>query len=464
MIKRFFSLFFALILLLLCMPLSAFAEEAPENETQTPAAAEATKKDPIYDITLDSQGAYVINPETETVIYAKAENARMFPASMTKIMTTLVVLQECKTLKEETITITNLSMFDYIIKDRGVHMGLKVGETFTIYDLLAGLMIESFCDVGDLLAEHFGDGDISKFIQKMNDTAKKLGMENTNFENAHGLHSPNHYSSPRDIAILLREAMKNETFREIISLRGYSIPATSKCGPRKLEYTVRSFIEGTKNYLPCYVGGKSGFTNEAGRCLATYSEQDGVSYISVLCGANLDNNKKYPGNMAEIETNTLISYAYENFELKTVFEKGKEVTRLAVTDSEQTVSVKATEDIIGLLRKNTQPVFELDLPKEISAKEIKDGKNIGSLNLCFNSEPVEKSHRLSLSWDGKPITTKSALEKGAEGAAKAISNIFREDKVFVILFILLLFVIFITLPLLRFADYLHRRKMHKPKH
>ncbi|MBQ3075827.1 MAG: D-alanyl-D-alanine carboxypeptidase [Clostridia bacterium] len=445
--KRTVSLILALILFLFSAPMSVFAE-----------------KDPIYDLNLDSQGVYLLNTETETVLYAKAENARMFPASLTKIMTALVVLRENCNLKEETITVTSMSMFDYIIKDRGVHMGLKTGETFTVYDLLAGLMIESYCDAADLLAEHFGDGDISKFIQKMNDTAKALGLENSHFENAHGLHHSNHYSSPRDMAVILREAMKHDAFREIITLRGYAIPATEKCGPRELNYTVRSYNDGAKYYLPCYVGGKSGFTNEAGRCLATYSEMDGVTYISVLLGANLDGNKKYPGNMAEIETNTLVSYAYENFSLQTVFEKGQEVARLAVTDSKETVSVTAAESLTALVRKESQPTYELDLPKEISVKEVKDGKAVGSLNFTFNSKPVEKSGALTISWDGKPITTKSALKKSAEGAAKAISNIFSEDKTFVILFILLLLVMIITLPLLRLTAYLHRRKFRKPKH
>jgi hypothetical protein len=86
------------------------------------------------------------------------------------------------------------------------------------------------------------------------------------------------------------------------------------------------------------------------------------------------------------------------------------------------------------------------------------------LTFNFNGEPTEQSYPLSISWDGKPIATKSALEKGAEGAAKAISDIFKEDKEFVILFIALLLVIFSTLPLLRLSAYLHRKKMHKPKH
>ncbi len=445
--KRIFTLGLALILLLSCAPMSVYAE-----------------KDPIYDISLDSQGAYLINLETETVLYSKAENARMFPASTTKIMTAMVVLQECENPKEETITVTSMSMFDYIIRARGVHMGLKKGETFTVYDLLAGLMIESYCDAADLLAEHFGDGEIDVFVEKMNAAAEKLGLENTHFENAHGLHHSNHYSSPRDMATILREAMKNETFREIISLRDYAIPATEKVGSRQLNYTVRSYIEGTKYYLPCYVGGKSGFTNSAGRCLATYSEQDGMTYVSVLFGANLDSNKSYSGNMSEVDTHMLMSYVYENFTLKTVFEKGQEVARLAVTDSQQTVPVTIAEDVTVLCRKDTEPAYQLDLPKEINAKEVKDGKTVGSLRFSFNAEEIEKSHPLSISWDGKPITTKSALEKGAEGAAKAITDIFTEDKIFVILFIVMLLVMFITLPLLRLAGYLHRQKSHKPKH
>lgn len=459
--KRIFTLTLAL-LLLFSAPMSVFAEEAlPQTQPETEAVS---GKDPIYDLSLDSQGAYVINLETETVLYSKAANARMFPASTTKIMTAMIVLQECENPKEESITVTNLSMFDYIIKDRGVHMGLKTGETFTVYDIVAGLMIKSYCDAADLLAEHFGDGEIKNFIAKMNDAAARLGLENTHFENAHGLHHPNHYSSPHDMSVILREAMKLDLFREIIALRDYSIPATEKVGERKLDHTVRSFNEGAKYYLPCYVGGKSGYTNEAGRCLATYSTQDGMSFVSILFGANLDKDKKYSGYMSEVDTNTLMSYIYENFQLKTVFEKGQEVARIAVTDSEQTVSVTANEEILAVTRKDAQPAYQLNLPEELAVKEVKDGKSVGTINFTFNSQPVEKSYPLSISWDGKPLTTKSALEKGAVGAAKAISDIFTEDKIFVILFILLLLVMIITPPLLRLADRLHRRKSHKPKH
>ncbi len=418
------------------------------------------EKDPIYNLELDSQGAYLLNLETHTALYEKAENARMFPASTTKIMTALVVLQNCKDPKNETITITDTAPFAYIIEDGGVHMELKRGETFTVYDLLVGLLLASYCDVADLLALHFGDGNIQNFVDKMNGAAKDLGLENTHFENPHGLHENNHYSSPKDIAAFTEKALEYDLFREIISLRNYTIPE----GERKVRYTVSSFYPTNDFYMDSYVGGKSGFTDQAGRCLVAVSEKDGVSYISVLLGANMDSNRKYPGNMAWIETHTLLTYAYENFTVKSVLEKGVEVGKIPVLDSDKTVPVLTGSEIHVLVRKDAEPHYTVDLPENIHVNEVKNGKEIGKLQLFFNEEEAPGSYPLLLSWDGTPITTKSSIEKGAESAAKAISGIFKEDRVFVILFILLLLVIFICLPAFRISQYLQKKKSHRPKH
>ncbi len=444
--KKIISLFLAALLLGFALPLSVFAE-----------------KDAIYDLALDTQGVYVYNLETDTAIYEKAENARMFPASTTKIVTALVALENCKDPKEEMITVDDMTVFDYIIEEGGVHMELTRGETFTVYDLLVGLMMASYCDVAELLAIHFG-GTTEKFVDMMNQKAKSVGAENTNFENPHGLHHPNHYSSPRDIALLFEEALKNDAFREIISLRSYTLPETSRHQERSIRHTVSSYSDKNDFYLPCYVGGKSGFTNQAGRCLATFSEENGVSYISVLLGANMDNNRKYPGNMAQIETHTLLSYAYEHFDVKTVMKKGEKLGKILVTDSDKTLPVIAGEDIVTLVRDGAEPTYEVDIPKEISVTEMKKNKEVGSVRLFFNGEMAEGSYPALLSWDGTPIATKSAIEKGAESAAKAVSGIFKTDRVFVILFILLVLVIFICLPVFRATQTLHKKKSHRPKH
>lgn len=422
------------------------------------------EKDPIYDIALDSQGVYVFNPQTGTAVYEKSAESRMFPASTTKIMTALVVLENCPDPRSETITVSDPSLFAYIVEDGGVNMALSRGETFTTYDLLAGLLMNSYCDAADLLAYHFGGGSISAFVEKMNQKAEALGLKNTHFENAHGLHSPDHYSSPKDIALIFEDALRFDLFREIISTRSYTIPATSAHAARPLRYTVNIYYDTNDYYLPAFVGGKSGFTDQAGRCLATFSEKDGVSYISVLFGANMDTTKNYTDNMAWVDTHTLISYLYENFQIKSVLSKGQKIAEIAVTDSETHLPVLAGEDILVLTRADSEPSYEIELPKEISAPEVADGKTIGSVALYFNGEKAEGSYPLVLSWDQKPIPTKSAIEKGAESAANAVSGIFREDKVFVILFVLLLLTVGVCLPAVRITQKLQKSKSHRPKH
>ncbi len=445
--KKILSLFLALVLVLPLFATGAFAE-----------------KDAIYDLALDSQGVYVFNPQTGTAIYEKSASSRMFPASTTKIMTALVVLENSKDPKSETITVKDPSMFSYIVEDGGVHMELSRGETFTVYDLLLGLMMSSFCDVADLLAYHFGSENISAFIDKMNEKAKELKLENTHFENAHGLHHPDHYSSPKDIALIMEEAMKHDLFREIISTRNYTIPATASHAARNLRYTVNIYYETNDYHLSAFVGGKSGFTDQAGRCLATFSEKDGVSYISVLLGANMDSTKNYTDNMAWVETHTLISYAYDNFEIKSILKKGEKLADLPVTDSEKSLPVLAGEEILVLTRYDSEPSYEISLPKEISAPEVADGKVVGSVELYFNGEKAEGTYPLVLSWDKTPIPTKGVIEKGAENAAEAVVGIFQKDKVFVTLFILLLLTVGICLPAVRLTQKLQKSKSHRPKH
>lgn len=444
--KKICSLLFVLLFVFSLLPITAQAE-----------------KDPIYDMVLDSQGVYVLNLETDTALYEKAANTRMAPASTTKIMTALVVLEQCESPETELVTVPDTAMFSYIVEDGGVHMELSKGENFTVYDLLLGMMMNSFCDAADLLAYRFGDGNIDNFVKLMNDKAKELGLQNTNFENPHGLYEGNHYSSPRDIALFFKEAAKSEVFREIISTRNYTIPATAFHKARPLHYTVSSYYENNDYYLDCYIGGKSGFTDQSGRCLATLSEKDGLSFISVLLGANMDTSKRYPGNMAWIETRDLMAYAYEHFEVRTVLEQGAEVAKLPVTDSETVLSIIAAEEIRVLTRKDTEPYYTVSLPDRLSAEVVKDGAEVGKAQLYFNEEKGG-SYPLVISWDGTPIVTKSALEKGAKSAYDSVIGIFREDQVFVSLVIALLVVVGLCIPALAITRKLQNKKIHRPKH
>jgi len=443
-------LLFFLLSLLLVLPLL------------TPAAL--AESDPIYDLVLDSQGVYVVNTETDTPVYEKSQDARMFPASTTKIMTALIVLELCQDPKNETVTCPDTEMFRYIIQDGGVNMQLVKGEVLSVYDLLLGLMMNSFCDAADLLAWHFGGGSVSAFVDKMNQKAEALKLENTHFVNAHGLHDPQHYSSPKDIATFFREALKHPLFREIISTRNYTIPANDHHRERKLQYTVSIYYESNSLFLDAYVGGKSGFTDQAGRCLATYSEKDGVSFISVLLGANMDSSRHYSDNMSWLETHTLISYVYENYQIATVLEEGQQIATLPVTDADATVPVISPEKVQILTLKTKTPSFQVQLPQSLNVNEIHAFQEIGSATLYFGEEATGRHFPLILNWDGTPIPTRSVLEKGAQTAKDSVEGIFENDKVFTTLLILLLVVIGISLPALKVSQLLHEKKSHRPKH
>ena len=425
----------------------------------------AAERDPIYDMALDSQGAYLMNLETRSVVYEKNARARMFPASLTKMLTALVVLEKCPDTEGTTIAVPDTSLFQAIIDEGGVNMEMRQGEVFTVQDLLLGMMLNSFCDAAELLAWHFGGTDTGRFVAMMNEKAAAIGMEDSHFANAHGLHDPEHWSSPHDIALLLEEAVKDDRFVSLITARSGFIPATEYHDARPLIYTVSIFYPQNEYYLDAFVGGKSGFTDEAGRCLASYSTKDGVSYICVMMGANMDSSRRYGrDNMAWIETSTLVSYAYENFALQTLLKKGQEMTRIPVLDSETKLSVTAGEDLTLLTRAGTEPEYRLDLPEAISATEAEDGAVVGRVTLLLGGEETERSCPLLLKWDGTPIHTKSFLEKEGAKAGEAIRRIFSEDRAFVILIILLVVVIAVSIPAVKITQHLRKKKAKKPKH
>ncbi|MBR2616062.1 MAG: D-alanyl-D-alanine carboxypeptidase [Clostridia bacterium] len=446
--KRILSLLLS-ILAVFCLVLPAKAAGDADG---------VSEKDAIYDLTLNAQGVYLFNVDTGTALYEKSADIRMYPASTTKIMTALVVLDECADPKNTTVTVEDTSTFAYIIEDGGVHMSLVKGESFTVYDLLLGLMMNSYCDVADLLAYHFGDGSVDVFVEKMNEKAKDLGLENTHFCNAHGLHDPEHYSSPRDIATFFEKALENPIFREIISTRSYTVPATSKRGERSLSYSVRCFYESNKFYREHYVGGKSGFTDQAGRCLAVLSEKDGVSYVSVLLDCE-DLNIVYE------ETALLSDYVFDHYEVVTLFEEGTEIGKIPVPEAEAELSVLIGEEVRVLIRKGTEPAYSVELPESITIPEAENGAEIGLLSPSFNGEAIPEAYPLILFRDESvPLTTKSELQKGAEASWDSVTGIFETDRVFVGLIIGLIVLIALCIPAMKITRLLHKRNSHLPKH
>lgn len=207
----------------------------------------------------------------------------MYPASMTKIMTTIVAIENLSDLNQE-ITVTNDMIANLYAQD-ATQAGFQPGETVQAIDLLYGVMLPSGADCCIALADTIA-GSEEGFVELMNQKAEKLGLENTHFCNTTGLHADDHYSTAKDIAELLRYALKNSIFREIIESPYHSTPGTN-VHPDGITFYSTMFknLSDTTVIDGKIMGGKTGFTSEAGCCLASFAEIDDIEYILVTAGA-----------------------------------------------------------------------------------------------------------------------------------------------------------------------------------
>ena len=236
------------------------------------------------DITgINSSYAVLMQADSGKVVGNINGGTQMYPASMTKIMTAIVAIENLKDLNQE-ITLTNEMVADLYAQD-ATQAGFQPGETVQAIDLLYGVMLPSGAECCIALADTIA-GSETGFVELMNQKAEKLGLENTHFCNTTGLHADDHYSSAKDIADLLRYALKNRTFREIIESPYHSTPGTN-VHPDGITFYSTMFknLSDTEVIDGQIMGGKTGFTSEAGCCLASFAEIDDIEYILVTAGA-----------------------------------------------------------------------------------------------------------------------------------------------------------------------------------
>ena len=240
---------------------------------------------------INSRSCIVYDRNSHMILYGKNETKQVKMASTTKIMTSLIIIENCNL--SETIEVSQKAA-----GTGGSRLGLKTGDKITIKDLLYGLMLCSGNDAAVALAEYSG-GDISEFAELMNNKAKELGLANTHYESPHGLDSDGHYTTAYELALLSDYALKNETFSKIVGTKNYTV--TINGYPKNLSNTNELL-----GYLDGVYGVKTGFTNGANRCLVTACKRNDMDIICVVLGAN---TKKYRTQ----DSIKLIEYAFNNF-------------------------------------------------------------------------------------------------------------------------------------------------------
>ncbi|HJB27586.1 MAG TPA: serine hydrolase [Candidatus Blautia faecavium] len=232
---------------------------------------------------INSPYAVLMQARGGKIIGEMGSEERIYPASMTKIMTAIVAIEELDDLEQE-ITLTS-DMFAGLYEQDATQAGFQPDERVRAIDLLYGVMLPSGAECCIALADEIA-GSEEAFVELMNKKAARLGMDDTNFRDTTGLHDPDHYSTVKDMAILLKYAIRNDTFREIIESHYHSTPPTN-IHPDGITFysTMFQSLSDTAVTGGEILGGKTGYTSDAGLCLASFAQVGDREYILVTAGA-----------------------------------------------------------------------------------------------------------------------------------------------------------------------------------
>ncbi len=229
---------------------------------------------------LISENVYIYDSQTKQVLYDQGGEQIIYPASLTKMMTAIVAMEAVGDM-QKTVTITQ-EMLDGLVEANASVVGYYVGQDISLLDLVYGALLPSGADACNALVA-ISYGSLDPFLEAMNNKAKELGMVNTHFSNPTGLHDDNLYSTCQDMAILTNYCLQNETFKQVFFTKDY----TDSQGNR-MQATVQPYFEWRSYYLPGFLGDKTGFTDEAGHCMASYSELNGMNIILITARAMTD--------------------------------------------------------------------------------------------------------------------------------------------------------------------------------
>lgn len=264
-------------------PVSSALEKKDETIVLTEELQNSVIKNPDkLKSSLASPSAILVRVKDRKILFNKDAEGKIYPASMTKIMTAILAIEKLPNLAEK-ITLTQ-PIFDRMYRQDASMAGFLPGESVSAEDLLYGAILPSGAECCAALAERLA-GTEAEFAVEMNQKAAQIGLSGTHFTNTTGLHDPNHYSTVKDIAALLCYAVQNETFCKIFTTPRYTTAATNK-HPKGLSFQSTMFrcLKSAKVGKATILGGKVGFTDEAGLCLASLAEEEGTEYILVTAG------------------------------------------------------------------------------------------------------------------------------------------------------------------------------------
>lgn len=391
-----------------------------------------------------SEAGIVMDIDSGAILYAKNIDDPHYPASITKILTALVALEN-----NELTDIVTITPEDYNFLERGDnHIGLKNKEEITMEDALHGTLLASGNEVAHAVASNT-EGGYDNFIQLMNEKCEELGCKNSNFTNSHGLHDDNHYTSARDMALIGAAAFQNAEFRRITGTKLYTIPETNITNEkRSFENHHKMLFDWRSQYYEYCVGGKTGYTDNALNTLVTFATKDDVNLVAVVLRTHGSGN-------TYVDTRAMLDYAFENF------------SKVSVTvDTVEGEGLEAVEESAYVMLPTGITFEQLDCsvenPTDLGDKtgEVTytyNGQVVGEFEMTITDEYYNKLHG---------IEEKKADEEedGKSSKGNSILSIVLKVLLVVVIIIVVLFLALLGFTTYRRAQIQKRRKARRMKH
>ena len=326
----------------------------------------------VTDPDVEAKAALLIDQKTGAVLYALNEHDELYPASLTKIMTCLLVLEAVDegrlTLSQE-ITATPTALEG--LAEDGSTAGIEAGEALTVEELLYCLMVVSANEAGAILAEKIS-GTVESFVDRMNAKARELGCENTHFMNPHGYHDSQHYTSAWDLYLITKAALEHPMFMTVCDASSHIVPATNLSPERQLNNTNFLIRSGREYYNPDVHGVKTGSHSQAGNCLVSTAQHASMDLLCVILGADrIQDEKGIWWTYSFVYTDKLYNWAFDNFSYQVILKEDD-------VAGEAPVSLSSTDHVT--LRP--ERAVELLLPKGVELEELEK-------TLTLKSDPAE---------------------------------------------------------------------------
>lgn len=399
-----------------------------------------------------AEAAILMDATTGEILYEKNSRSKMYPASITKLMTVLLALENGKL--DDTITFSHEAV--YSIEPNSAHIAMQEGEQITLEQALYGIMLRSANEVANAVAEYV-DGSVTAFAQHMTKRAKELGCETTNFVNANGLFHENHYTSAYDMALIAKELYKQEAYRNMMSTTYYEIPPTNKQTEIRYLHGQHQMLNQNSIYYYEYAtGGKTGYVTEALNTLVTFAKKGDTQLIAVVLKCN--------GAQHYIDSKALFEYGFQNYQTVKVFSAKDYTKDVEVEETYKnktsplgSVTIVPEEDIYKTMPIDTNLAdikIDADYPETVTAP-VTQGQEIGTLTVKSGDETISTVSLLANS-AVEETSQEAHLAQEKEARIKLLKTV---GTIFIGIILAFLLLLFVT----RTIGYIKRKKRRKQR-